>query len=216
MDVVKIAAAFRALADAFEAPPPAQAPDAPAPAGTPRGRGRPPKVEATPVVPPTAAPAGDDPFATAPAAPVVPAATLDEVRAALTALRAASTQETALAVLKTVGEAASLTELKPEKYGAVVAAARGHQAPKPEAMPEPDPFEVPAVVAKALTLEDVKAAVVAAQKKTGTDTVQAVVMQYGGKAASPEGGAMMPSLKALPEGQFAAVIKALADLPNTK
>ncbi len=181
--------------------------DTPVAAVAPRGRGRPRKEEAAPV-------AAADPFET-PAAPVAPSATLEDVRAALTALRAATSQDNALAVLKPF--AANLTALKPELYGLVVGAAKGAMPTQKAAEVEADPFETPAAApAKALTLEDVKAAVVAAQKRTGVDTVQAVVMKHGGTAASPDGGAMMPSLKALPPSAFAATVAELQALPSTK
>lgn len=232
MNSSQIAAALRILANAFEA----SEGDAPAqPAGaaeTPkRGRGRPARgedqaVPASPAVPqtttlaavPTASTAEADPFA------ATPTATQDEVRKALTSLREASSQEKALAVLKKAGGAANMTELTPDKYGVVVAAVatelRIIAASKPAPAVEADPFEVPAATptpaAKPVALEDVKAAVVAAQKRTGTDTVQKVVMDHGGKANNPETGALAPSLKALPEAQFAAVIAAIQALPTTK
>lgn len=196
-----------------------------------RGRGRPVKGEET-AAPAVTAPAlasstttqtpasaDVDPFETPPAAP---AATLDEVRAALTALKTASTQEKALAVLKKAGGADNLTGLKPEKYGAVVAAVNAEldALAGPKKAPDVDPFEVPTATAapasKPVTLEDVKAAVVAAQKKTSTDAVQKIVMAHGGKALNPATGGDGPSLKALPEAQFAATIAAIEALPTTK
>jgi hypothetical protein len=232
MNSTAIAAALRILANAFEAPEgatPAEAPPA-VPADKPkRGRGRPVAGEETaapaPSAPvpasstttPTPAVAEVDPFA-APA-PVAPTATLDEVRTALKALAAATDQAMALGVLKTAGGAANLTDLKPEKYGVVVAAATG-ALPAPKAVPavEADPFEVPASApaTKPATIEDVKAAVVAAQKRTATDKVQAVVMEHGGKASNPDTGIVGPSLKALPESAFAATIAAINALPSTK
>lgn len=226
MNYQAIAAAFRVLADAFEiegktaalAGAEAPAPAAPVAAPTPRGRGRPPKA-APEVAPAPAAPAeASDPFAeTAPAAPV---ATLDDVRAALTALRAATNQENALAVLKAAGKAANLTELNASLYGAVVAACTAAM-PAQKTVEAEDPFAAPetsakAEPAKAPTLEDVKAAVVAAQKRTATDTVQGVVMAHGGVAANPDTGGKAPSLKALPPGNFAKCIAALQALPSTK
>jgi septal ring-binding cell division protein DamX len=148
-------------------------------------------------------------------------ATLEDVRKALTDLKTARDQATAVGILQTVGGAANLTGLAPEKYGTVVAAAKAAM-PAPAAPVEPeDPFAVPAAPApaapaKPLTLEDVKAAVVAAQKRTGTDTVQKVVMEHGGKAPGADGGPAMPSLKALPPDQFAACIAAINALPTTK
>lgn len=198
---------------------PAAAGAAPA-AAQPRGRGRPPKgAEGAPVVPAApdaqSTPPQTDPFAAAlPATPPTPTATLEQVRDALTALRAATTQENALKVLSDAGKAGNITDLKPENYGAVVQAAK---AAIPQAQPAPaDPFAAPIAAATKLTLEDVRNVIVETQKRTGTDTVQKVVMEHGGKAANPETGAPAPSLKALPETQFEAVIKALKALPTTK
>ena len=174
--------------------------------------------------PAATAPAETDPFDTgvSPALDAAPA-TLDDVRAAMKALAAATTQDNALAVLKAAGGGANLTELQrtPEKYGAVAAAAKAAGV-TPVAKPEPeaDPFETTAPAAAAPeqaapSKEDVKAALVKAQKRTGVDIVQAVVMKHGGKAAG-EGGKLGPSLTALPISAYAAVIKEVGDLPTTK
>lgn len=227
MNNVAIAAALRLLADAFEAPaetPPAQPVAAPAP--QPRGRGRPakpPETAAPAASPAAAAPPADeaaDPFST-PAAPEVPAATLDEVRAALKALKADAGQDIALTLLKNVGEASNLTELPPSKYGAVVAAVKRVMVPAPAAPAvapvEDDPFEVVAApAAKPVTIEEVKAAIVAAKKKVSDDRLMKIVMDHGGHAANPQGGPNLPSLKALPPEQYAVVIAELANLPATK
>lgn len=223
MNATRVAAALRALADAIETPAdgptPPQPDTAPAEPPKPRGRGRPPKApEAAPAAPaPAPAVVEADPFA-APAPVVAPTATLDEVRAALTALKAATSQEIALGVLKSAGGADNLTSLAADKYGAVVAAAKAKQAASSAPVVEADPFAVPETTApaKALTLEDVKAAVVAAQKRTGTDTVQKVVMAHGGVASDPETSTPKPSLKPLPPEKFAAVIAAIQALPTTK
>lgn len=235
MNSSQVAAALRILANAFEA----TEGDAPASAAEPqkRGRGRPVKGEDT-AAPAASAPAAAvttagpattveaDPFATPEAkpepAPTAPTATLDEVRKALTELKAAASQDKALAVLKKAGGADNLTGLAADKYGTVVAAVnvelRILAAPTTPAVDD-DPFaipaEAPAPAAKAATLEDVKLVVVETQKRTSQDTVQKVVMQHGGKAALPTGGEG-PSLKALPEANFAAVIAALKALPATK
>lgn len=229
-----IAAALHALAVAFETPG-ATPPEQPAqvgntaaenalPAGQKRGRGRPVRGEdAAPVATPSTTPAVTpvvpeaDPFAS-------PKAAIEDVRAALTALKAASSQDAALAVLKKAGGAGNLTDLPSEKYGVVVAAVnvelRIIEAGKKPAVVEADPFEVPATAttpaAKPLTIEDVKAAVVAATKRTGTDIVQKLVMEHGGKANNPETGASAPSLKAIPEAQYEALVKAISELPTTK
>jgi hypothetical protein len=203
----------------------------PAPAGQPaattpakRGRGRPVAGETTNAQTPAPAVVEADPFE-APGLPAVtaPVATLDDVRTAMKALAATTTQDIALGVLKATGGVANLTELQrtPEKYGAVVAAARA-KTPAAPAAAEADPFETPtpaAVVADvgqaAPSKEDVKAALVKAQKRTGVDIVQAVVMKHGGKAAG-EGGKVGPSLVALPVSAYAAVIKEVGELPTTK
>lgn len=226
MDSQKIAAALRALADAFEA----DTPTAPRPANTaepapaaataapaPRGRGRPPKAASEPAKEPAAPAAAEDPFAAAPAAPP---ATQDDVRSALTALAEVTDQATALKILKDVGESANLSGLSPTKYNAVVAAAVGAMPPPPAPPPdvqEEDPFETePAKeTAKPLTIEDVKAAAVAAQKRTSQDTVMKVIMDLGGKAPK-DGGGYGPSLKALPASAYGAAITALENLPKTK
>ena len=185
-----------------------------------RGRGRPAKGEdwcPAPVIL-AAAPAATseaDPFDSAPA-PAVPAATLDEVRASLKALAAATSQAKALEVLKAVGGSANLTDLPAGKYGLVKQAAEKALPPvKTEPVVEEDPFDEPVAEQKQLTIEDVKAAIVAAQKRTSQNTVQKLVMSFGGKAADSS-GAQAPSMKALPESQYAATIAALNALPTTK
>ena len=215
MNVNKIATALRALADAFEE---VNMPDAVVLAGAgtappaPRGRGRPPKVTEAPPAAPAPAPEAPDPFTGAAAPP----ATLDEVRAALTALKAATSQEFALKVLKDAGGANNLSALTAGSYGAVAAAAK---AAMPGTEPEVDPFETPTLEPAGSpqpTLEDVKAAVVAATKRTAADTVQRVVMINGGTAPTAAGGPAGPSLKALAPSSYAAVIAAVNNLPTTK
>jgi hypothetical protein len=221
MDRSRIAAAFSALAEEFGTPdasPPAQ--PAPAATPTPRGRGRPAKQSpdrATAPAASPAAPAAPDPFdAPAPAAPI---ATLDEVRTALTALKAATSQDNALAVLKVAGGADNLTSLKPEKYGEVVAAAKRALGPATTPV-EDDPFAVPATApaetAKPVTLEDLKAAVVEATKRTGQDRAAKVVMDLGGKAPKADGSGYGPSWTALPKEKYAEAIAQLKALPATK
>ena len=200
--------------------------DAPAPAK--RGRGRPVKGEET-AAPAASAPAQAsstpqttpaaaevDPFAT-PAAAAAPAATLDQVRKALTDLKAAVSQDVALSVLKAAGGADNLAALAVDKYGAVVQAAS--QAIKTHtAKPEPeDPFAIPASTAPAAapTIDDVRAEVIASSKRTSQDTVAKVVMDAGGKAAGSD-GVFKPSWKALPESKYAEVLAALKALPTTK
>lgn len=240
MNSLKVAVALRALADAFEedAQDAAPATDTAA-AGPKRGRGRPVKgeettavagsapVQASSTTSPTPAVVEADPFANT--APTLPATTLEEVRTALTDLRGASSQDIAIAVLKTAGDASNLTDLKAEKYRTVVVAAKAKQAEYTKApVVETDPFATPAgalaaasslatdlTPAKPVTIEEVKAMVVETQKRTSQDTVQSIVMKHGGKsnvAGQPPG----PSLKALPEANFAAVIAELKALPTTK
>lgn len=209
MDTKKIADAFRALAEAFEAEAPAAAPAA---EPVKRGRGRPPAAAPAAPAAPAPAQAAEDPFEE-PAKPAAPAVTLEEVRKVLTDLKTATSQDVAVEVLK--AHAPNLTSLKPEQYGYVVADAKAKlAAAAPKA--EEDPFETPAPAAAKVTLEDVRAACVEAGKRTAQDKVQAVVMAHGGSAPAGDGKPAGPSLKALPEAQYAAVIAALANLPKTK
>ena len=203
---------------------PAGIPPAETPTPAKRGRGRPVAGETPAAQTPAPAVVEPDPFDTgvSPALDVAPA-TLDDVRAAMKALAAATTQDNALKVLKEAGGVANLTELQrtPEKYGVVVKLAK-ERMPAPVAGGTPveaDPFETAAPAAApeqaAPSKEDVKAALVKAQKRTGVDIVQAVVMKHGGKAAG-EGGQVGPSLTALPVSAYAAVIKEVGELPTTK
>lgn len=233
------AATLIALAESLEAKQealPAVGQPAAAPAAPKRGRGRPVAGEAPAAPAASAAPVADkdrpqteaeiDPFApAAPAAPTPPPATRDEVSAALRALSAATSQEKALSILKeTGGGAANLTDLKPEFYGVVAAAAKGAMPVPKVAAPvaEADPFEASApvgapaaAVEKLPTREEVKAVVVATQKRTSTETVQKILMEHGGKAEDAN-RVMQPSLRALPEANFVKFIAALNALPATK
>jgi hypothetical protein len=208
----KVAAALRLLADAFETPaetPPQQPAAAPAAEPAKRGRGRPAKGEGEPTTAPAAPQAPEAPAA----AP--PKATQAEVRAALTALKDATTQEIAVGVLKSFAE--NMSALKPEQYDALVAACQAKlpATPAPAPVVEADPFETSAPAAKPPTIEDVKAALVDAQKRAGVDTAQKVLMAHGGAAPDAD-GAVKPSLKALPEASYAACIAAAKALPTTK
>lgn len=193
-----------------------------APAAEPqrRGPGRPPKAQTPAPAAPAAAPAAPepaDPFA-APSGATPPTATIDEVRNALTALKGATSQENALKVLKDAGGADNLPSLAKEKYGAVVAAATAAMPGKPEE-PADDPFAAapaPTATPKALTIEDVRNACVDAQKRSGADRAQKVVMEHGGQMPDPATGGMKPALKALPVEKYAVVIAALQALPTTK
>lgn len=227
MNRSRIAAAFQVLAEEFGTPD-ASIPDAPAPGVTPakRGRGRPvigELAQATAVAAPAAV-VEADPFAAEPAAPAAPTATIEEVRLALTTLRnATGNQQTAMDILKAAGGADNLTALKPDKYGAVVAAATAAMPPvKTAPVVEADPFAAPVEAApvaepvKVLTIEDVKAAVLAATKRAGVDRAARVVMDLGGKAKNAATGVEGPSWTALPKDQYAAAIAGLAALPTTK
>jgi hypothetical protein len=221
MNTRLLAGALRDLANALETPAdPSGAPPRPSdpqpetpPKPAKRGRGRPVAGEA--VAAPDHPQAVEDPF-TAPPQPSDPVATLDEVRASLKELAKATSQAAALKVLKDVGGADNLSGLAVEKYGAVAMAAFNALPNKPIAgTPEVDPFETTTVQVDAPSLEDVKAAVVAAQKRTSTDKVQAIVIAHGGTAPTSDGGTG-PSLKALPVPKYAAVIAAVNALPSTK
>ncbi len=79
-----------------------------------------------------------------------------------------------------------------------------------------DPFaEASTPAAAKLSIDDVKKAIVQAQKRTATDIVQKIVMENGG-AAPGANGAVGPSLKALPEANYAKVIELIGKLPITK
>lgn len=197
---------------------------APAAAATPKPRGRPAKGEAAPAADATTAgaTAAADPFAE-PAAATAPTATEDQVRAALTELKNATTQDNAVKVLKASSGVDNLTELRktPEKYGLVVAAAKKALPVAAVNTAEVDPFEaasepVTAEPVKALTPEDVKAACVTAGKRTGQDKVQKILMEMGGKAKNAATGVEGPSLKALDPSKYAAFVAAIAALPTTK
>ena len=163
-------------------------------------------VSAVKSEPPAAAPDAD-PFAEE------SGVTMDDVRKHILALRDATDQATALGVLKKHG-ASSFADVKTEAYSLIVRDAQNALA----ANVPVDPFaELPPVgaLSKALTFEDLKDAVKAAQKRTGTSIVQKVVMEHGGKTPGA-GGAMAPSLKAVPLEQYAAAIRAIQALPSTK
>lgn len=187
-----------------------------------RGRGRPVKGEGEQVtaVAASAAVVEADPFATT--ATPAPSATIEQVREALTALKAATSQENAVAVLKSAGGADNLPSLDTLMYGTVVAAAKAAVAAAKAApaapVPVDDPFAIPETApaaAKPLTREDIRALAVETGKRTSQNTVQQIVMKHGGKAPVPTGGEG-PSLLALPESAYAAVAAELKALPSTK
>ena len=168
----------------------------------PKPRGRPPKAEAPAPAPAVAAPQHS----------------LDDVRNAAKAYSALHSQAEAVAKMKEVSGAESLGMLQPQFYDAVVAAFTIAAPAKPAA--EIDPFDTPAPAAApaaaSLSLEDLKAAIVKAQKRTSTETVQKVVMAHGGVAASAPGTPAGVSLKALPAAKYAETIAAIGALPSTK
>lgn len=231
VDTVRVAAALRVLADAIEgttvetgAPvvTPAAAIAAPA-APAKRGRGRPAQGETAPAASASPAPSPaateSDPFVGSPAPATAPTLTQDDVRNALVALKDATSQDNALKVLKdSSGGVSTLPQLPPDKYVTVVAACKAAMPGAAAPAASSDPFEVSTaapVQTDAPSLEDVKAAVVEAQKRTATDTVQKIVMEHGGKAVGAN-GTIGPSLKALPVPSYAAVIAAVKALPTTK
>jgi hypothetical protein len=228
MNSVQVAAALRILANAIEAPEADATPGTSAtqePAASPkRGRGRPVKGEetapsaaaqassTTPQTPASAQPQ-PDPFETT---PVAPPATIEQVREALKGLAAVTSQAIALELLKSVGGAANLTDLKAEKYGLVVQAATAAIGPKTVLVVESDPFAMPPGATPALTVDDVRAVVIATAKHASQDMISKVVMSFGGKAKNPETGVEGPSWKALPPENYAKTIEALNALPKTK
>ena len=163
----------------------------------------------------------DDPFAET--KPVAPTVTLEQLRLKATELSKLTSQEKAVAVMKVATGAASFGALKPEQYGLAYTAFEASLATIAASKAvESDPFATSVTMAPSATasaqvtsapsLADVKAAVVGAQKRTGTDKVQAVVVKHGGVAGSPPA----VSLKALDVSKYAAVIAEIAALPSTK
>ena len=146
-----------------------------------------------------------------------PVASIDEVRNALTALKAAKgSDDPIFEVLKSAGNGATnLTSLKPEFYGAVVAAAS--QAVAQPVVTAVDSWDAPAApTAKAATLEDVRAAAQRAHKRTGEAKLIEVMKKYGGIATDPSNGTMKPSFGALLAKDYAAVVAEFDALPATK
>ena len=158
----------------------------------------------------------EDPFADKPAAPTV---TSEQLRDAATRLSKATSQNNAVAVMKAATGATNFGALKPEQYGV---AYQAFETAIANTQVSDDPFAAPAATApsapastpvtSAPSLADVKAAVIAAQKRTGTDVVQSIVVKNGGVAGSPP----QVSLKALHESKYAQVIAEIAALPSTK
>lgn len=178
-----------------------------------------PEVAAPTVAEPVASSTPSDPFATV-------NVTVEEVMDAARALSAATSQQVAVDTLKKATGASNRGELKPEQYLTALTALKA-------AIPAPDPFgAAPAPVAVAQTaalpasaaaqteapsLQDVKSAVEAAQKRTSAEKVKSVVMAHGGRVADPNSpGGYGPSLKAIPVSAYAAVIAAVGALPATK
>lgn len=108
---------------AADAPAPAAA-AAPAPAEAPakRGPGRPPKA------PPAAAAPAPEPAPPPP--PAAPAATFDEVKAALLKLKEVKGAPAAQEVIKTAGGVGKMAEIPPAKFGAVLAAVQAILEPE--------------------------------------------------------------------------------------
>lgn len=165
----------------------------------------------------------NDPFASTPEEPSVPTVTLDQLSAKARELSKLTSQEKAVGVMKSATGAASFGALKPEQYGLAYQAFEASIAFESSKAATPDdPFAAPATTAQsatasataeaALSLDDVKTAVMAAQKRTGTDVVQKVVVKHGGVAGSPR----QASLKALAVSKYAQVIAEIAALPSTK
>jgi hypothetical protein len=160
----------------------------------------------------------DDPFADA--APAAPVATQAQMRAAILALRDATDQATALAVMKKYG-AENFGAVKEADYGSIVRDATAALPVNTTAVGVGDPFADTAIASSAsvpkavYTLDDVKKAIVQAQKRTSTDKVQQVVMDNGGVGVGAN-GAKGPSLKSLPADKYALVIDLIAKLPTTK
>jgi hypothetical protein len=81
-----------------------------------------------------------------------------------------------------------------------------------EASPKPQPEPEDQAVAASATLDDVRRAVVEAQKRGHVKAIQGLVMAHGGPNAG-EGGTLVPSLRALPREEYAACIAAIEALP---
>jgi hypothetical protein len=163
----------------------------------------------------------DDPFADA--APAAPVATQAQMRAAILALRDATDQATALAVMKKYG-AENFGAVKEADYGSIVRDATAALPAVKVVVDDPfaDTATAPAsstpsatLAPATATLDEVKKAIVQAQKRTSTDKVQQVVMDNGGVGVGAS-GAKGPSLKSLPADKYALVIDLIAKLPSTK
>jgi len=165
----------------------------------------------------------NDPFASTPEQPSVPTVTLEQLSAKARELSKLTSQEKAVGVMKSATGASSFGALKPEQYGLAYQAFEASISFASSAKEEvSDPFAAPVTTApsastsapaeSAPSLADVKAAVMAAQKRTGTDVVQKVVVKHGGVAGSPP----QVSLKALAVPKYAQVIAEIAALPSTK
>ena len=163
----------------------------------------------------------NDPFTSTPE-PSVPTVTLEQLSAKARELSKLTSQEKAVGIMKSATGAASFGALKPEQYGLAYQAFEASIAENTKQGEPADPFAAPAATApsepasspatSAPSLADVKAAVMAAQKRTGTDVVQKVVVKHGGVAGSPP----QVSLKALAVSKYAQVIAEIAALPSTK
>jgi len=78
-----------------------------------------------------------------------------------------------------------------------------------EEEPEPGKAETPET---GPSLHDVKAAIVAGQKRAATAAIQKIVIDHGGSVQ--ENGTARPALKALPRSSYAKVIAVIKALPS--
>jgi hypothetical protein len=145
--------------------------------------------------------------------------TMEAMRAAVLAYRDATNQETALKCLTDVG-ADNFTKVPPNLYQQVTDAAIAALAALTPAAPPTvaeDPFALPGSPDKAasLTLADVRAAFLKAQKTAGDKPLMALLAELGATAPGANGVAA-PSLKALDPSKFQLAIDKLAALPKTK
>lgn len=126
-----------------------------------RGRGRPSKTTEAPAAQPVTETkaAEPDPFdtSTTTSAPAEPTRTLEEVRTALIVYQANNDQPKALALIKSVGGADNLNQLKPENYNKLILAA----------LPAGKP-----------SIDDVKAVLVAANARVANSGLE-VLKKFG-------------------------------------
>ena len=243
MNSLKIAAAFRLLAEAYETPaetadlPPAQ----PAAEKPKRGRGRPVVGEetapaaaqtqtaaspaiSTPVLEASAQDTApeNDPFTSTPE-PSVPTVTLEQLSAKARELSKLTSQEKAVGIMKSATGAASFGALKPEQYGLAYQAFEASISFASSAKEEvPDPFAAPATTAQSATASATAEAapsladVKDAVVKAQKRTGTDVVQKVVAKHGGVAGSPPQVSLKALPVSKYAQVLAEIAALPSTK